>query len=466
MAAAVSKQGDIAKLKPTEARYRVSVENETDGGKKIGGLCLQVSPGGQKTFYYRYRFHGRAGECRVGVHDPTQFRLKEARALHSQLWHALAAGHDPALYLARQRHAEHRARAESCQHLFEEWIEHYAITESAKTRRRPSPRQVAKHKARWRLYCQSLQGFPFRDVERVQIVNLVDRVAKRGARGAGAPVEARHVLSIMRLMFHYAVNKGYIGSSPVASIEAGDTGASAGRVRERCLDTAELRRLWQAVDSAQAGREGLAASVFLSVHVATIIALLILTGQRVSEVSQMEWREVDFNDGTWTIPPERSKNRRAHIVHLSALAVDLLVAMKPVTGASQFVFESPQESKAGQPIRSDGVGKALARLQGIPATSNSPHDERAPLYGMERFTPHDLRRSAATAWGADLKIPPHIIEHMLNHTMPRLQQTYQRGEYLPERKAAFEAWGARVGSLIAQDPGGNVLVVSAHIRRS
>lgn len=457
VAEVITKQSDIAKLKPADSRYRVKVENETDEGKKLGGLCLQLSPGGQKAYYYRYRFQGKAAECRLGASSP-QFKLKDARGLHAELWHVLDKGRDPGLYLKLQRQAAQKADAETCQHLFEEWVAHYAETESPKTRRKPSASVVAKHKRRWGLYCDPLKAFPFRDVERVQVLNLVDKIAKRGSRGNGAAVEARHVLSLIRQMFHYAVNRGYMQASPAATINGGDAGVSNGEVRERSLKTHELRQLWAALDSAVAGREGLPSSVALSLQVASVVKLLILTGQRVSEVAQMQWRELDFNEGVWTIPGERSKNRRAHIVHLSPLAVDLIVAMKPFTGASPYVFESAV--KPGHAIRSDVVGKAIARLQGIPATKKQPSNEDAPLFGLDHFTPHDLRRSAATAWASDLNIFPHIVEHMLNHTLPRLQRTYQRGEYLPERREAFSAWGERVETLIASDPGSNVTAIT------
>lgn len=456
-ASTITKQGDIARLKPADTRYRVKVENETEDGKKLGGLCLQVSPGGQRAYYYRYRFQGKHMECRLGGASP-QFRLKDAQALHAELWHVADKGRDPGLYLKLQELAAQKAESETCQHLFEEWIEHYAATESPKTKRKPSPSVVAKHSRRWDLYCGKLKAFPFRDIERVQIVNLVDEIAKKGDRGNGAAVEARHVLSLIRQMFHYAVNKGYMQGSPAATIESGDTGASQGQIRERCLKTHELRRLWAALDAGVAGREGLPSSAALSLPVASVIKMLILTGQRVSEVAQMQWRELDLNDGVWTVPGGRSKNRRAHIVHLSPLAVDVIVAMKRYSQGSEYVFES--SVKAGHPIRSDVVGKAMARLQGVPATKNGKPNEQAPLYGMEHFTPHDLRRSAATAWASDLNVFPHIVEHMLNHTLPRLQRTYQRGEYLAERREAFNAWGERVAALIARDPGSNVTPIT------
>ena len=67
------------------------------------------------------------------------------------------------------------------------------------------------------------------------------------------------------------------------------------------------------------------------------------------------------------------------------------------------------------------------------------------MAGVKLFTVHDLRRSAATAWGEHLKINPHIIERMLNHQPAnKLVATYQRATYVEEQKTAWLAWDAKV----------------------
>ncbi len=65
----------------------------------------------------------------------------------------------------------------------------------------------------------------------------------------------------------------------------------------------------------------------------------------------------------------------------------------------------------------------------------------APLNELKPFTIHDLRRSAATAWGENLKVKPHVIEQMLNHQpLNKLIAIYQRATYAEEQKAAWLAW--------------------------
>jgi len=82
----------------------------------------------------------------------------------------------------------------------------------------------------------------------------------------------------------------------------------------------------------------------------------------------------------------------------------------------------------------------LAKLQGSKGTKTF-----MPLADLKPFTVHDLRRSAATAWGEHLKTAPHVIEKMLNHQpQNKLVATYQHASYQDEQKSAWVKWGVFV----------------------
>jgi integrase len=158
--------------------------------------------------------------------------------------------------------------------------------------------------------------------------------------------------------------------------------------------------------------------------------LLLLTAQRREEVSDMRWAELDLLNRTWTIPKERTKNGKQHLVHLSTQAVAIIEGLER---RGEFLFATT--GKAG--LR--GYGSAKARL-----------DKH-----MNPDTPwrvHDLRRTAASGMAA-LGFQPHIIERVLNHlsgAQGGLVSVYQRFEYLEERKRALEAWGSHVEGLITE----------------
>jgi len=163
------------------------------------------------------------------------------------------------------------------------------------------------------------------------------------------------------------------------------------------------------------------------------------------------------------------------MVYLSALAVEILRGLQSLSGASPFVFESMRQSRDGavvsQSLHPDTLSRTIYRLRGEESKPKGNSRDRkavaqadkepAPLANLAHFTVHDLRRSAATAWGEYLKTPPHIIERMLNHLPEdKLVATYQRAVYADEQRDAWEAWGALVEQQVARAPGNVISIVA------
>lgn len=145
--------------------------------------------------------------------------------------------------------------------------------------------------------------------------------------------------------------------------------------------------------------------------------------------------ELDLERGVWLLPSCRTKNRQAHTIYLSDLAVSLIKFLLTLTGQSLFVFDTGRDTKTGH-ILPDSLNRALDRLC---------KSDKTGLLELKAFTIHDLRRTAATAWGEYLKTDPHVIERMLNHLpMNKLIATYQRAIYAEEQKKAWIAWGRMV----------------------
>ncbi|CAK0739707.1 hypothetical protein CCP1ISM_1080001 [Azospirillaceae bacterium] len=141
----------------------------------------------------------------------------------------------------------------------------------------------------------------------------------------------------------------------------------------------------------------------------------------------MAWEEIDFDHALWTIPKERAKNGFAHEVPLCRPALDLLSDLQR-TGS--LVFSTTGEKAVS------GYSKAKTRL-----------DTRS---GVANWTFHDLRRTATTGM-AQLGVPPHIADKILNHKTGAIQgvaAVYNRHGYLEERRHALEAWAAHVGQLL------------------
>jgi integrase len=158
-----------------------------------------------------------------------------------------------------------------------------------------------------------------------------------------------------------------------------------------------------------------------------IVELLALTGQRREEVAQMTWDELALGQHIWTLPKSRTKNGKQHVVHLSAQATAVLDRV-PKNGP--FVF-----SILGRRPFHD-FSKAKRVLDRLSAVSH--------------WRVHDLRRTCVSGM-ARLGIAPHVADKILNHqtgTISGVAAVYQRHEFLAERQAALDLWGAHVAALI------------------
>src|SRR5262249_42360353 len=121
------------------------------------------------------------------------------------------------------------------------------------------------------------------------------------------PILANRVLSAVGKFFNWLVAEDVINVSPARGV------APPGKEnpRDRVLNDAEIAAVWQASEK-------------LSEPYAQFVQLLLLTGQRRTEVSAMTWAELDLDKAIWTLPSQRSKNGRQHVVGLSRQALDIL----------------------------------------------------------------------------------------------------------------------------------------------
>ncbi|MGH7226100.1 MAG: site-specific integrase, partial [Gemmataceae bacterium] len=200
------------------------------------------------------------------------------------------------------------------------------------------------------------------------------------------------------------------------------------KARDRVLTKDELKAVW-------------AASGELDSPFKQMVRLLILTLQRRGEVAGMRWCELSADRSLWTIPAERAKNGKAHIVHLSPQAQAILAEVHRID-ACPFVFSTTAKTPVS------GFSKAKNAL-----------DEKSKVTNW-RF--HDFRRTGVTGL-ADMGFPPHVCDRLLNHVTGSIQgvaAVYQRQEFLAERKTALDAW-AEYLLVVAElrQPGTNVVAL-------
>ncbi|MDN6298455.1 MAG: tyrosine-type recombinase/integrase [Halomonas sp.] len=434
----LSTEKQVIAFKPAEGKAKAR-EGVTNRG--VGGLALEARRDREaKAWLYRYRIGGQQKELQLGTYPA--MRLTEARQAHREAVKVVEQGLDP-----RKQRAAAKATnlaAWTMQDAFNHWIEHYQKEPVRNKKPPPTAKTVAKQRGRWRLHlAPRLADFYVRDVSRRLVIDVLEQASSK------AKEEARLSLTLLRQLLRYCQQREQIEVNPTDGLTPGDIGASAGAPRKRHLALPELRQLWEAIDDTRADTQGKAATAVLSVPVANAIKLLLLTGARRGEVAYMRWDEVKKD--VWTIPAERTKSRRQHQVHLCPLALDLLEEQRQLA-TGEHVFTSTQGT--GKAIHPDSLSSAVARLQG---RAGKTHDETAPLYPLDHFTTHDLRRTFATQATETLMADPLLVEMMLAHAPPKLMGTYNHATRWKPQVEVWKRWGETVASMVVQNPGSNVV---------
>jgi integrase len=381
----------IKSLKPQNVRYEVWEDN----GKGFG---VRVSPAGRKSFIYMYRFRGNSRRMTLGVYP--EISLADAHASHAKARQLLDKGKDPGT--VEQDKKEESQRSPSIRRLAEEYIDKYA-----KPRKRSwKEDERILHKdvvPRW-------GKRKARDLTRRDIIILLDEIVERGAS-----IQANRTLAVIRKMYSFAMGRGILDSSPCVAIPA----PSKENRRDRVLSEGEVKTFWKRLDTSK-----------MEKATALALKLQLITAQRKGEVAGGEWKDFDLKKGWWTIPAEKSKNGFPHRVPLSSLALKILNELKIMTGNSQWLFPSPRE---GQHIAETSVDHAV-RI-------NADH------FTIDHFTPHDLRRTAASMMTAS-GIQRLTVSKILNHVESGVTAVYDRHGYDKEKRQALETWERKLKTIL------------------
>ena len=265
-------------------------------------------------------------------------------------------------------------------------------------------------------------------IERADVIELVEGIVK-----AGSPVQANRVQALISMIFSFAIDAGLVKSNPCSRLRK----RGAENQETRVLSDSEIREFWhRAILPPVTRRVGLA------------LRLTLLTGCRSGEtagISRGELSDLNVSGGAgWLLPPERSKNGRAHYVPLSDLARStLLSAIELISDEEEFVFPSPIE--AGGPITGHSLTVAMRRMGGkIDGKAKKTWQADPP-------SPHDLRRTFATRLSA-LGTPKEDRDACLNHTRNDVgSKHYDQYERAAEKRKALGAWADQLQSIIAAE---------------
>jgi integrase len=354
------------------------------------GFGVKVTPTGRKVFVVLYRTVGTGSRLRkytIGTYG--RVTLNQARVTAQKVFAAKLDGRDLA---AEKKASRRRLVADRVDDLLEAFIaQHVSKNRSAAEVSRMLRREVGLAWAN-----RSIHEITKRDV--VEVVNAIEQ--------RGAPIAANKALKAIKTFFRWCVGRAVLNQSPADGVPL----PAREMARDRVLDDNELARIILAARQIGGPYGG-------------IVELLALTGQRREEVACCSWDEIDAVTRTWKLPSARTKNAKAHEVHLSEQAMAVLSRARK-TG--EFVF-----SRSG-----------TAHFQGFSLGKR----ELDQLSGVSGWRLHDLRRTCVSGM-ARLGIAPHVADKILNHqngAISGVAAVYQRHDFLAERKKALEMWGSHV----------------------
>lgn len=417
----------LRNLKPGEKPYI-----ETDEG----GLHLEVMPGGAKVWRLRYRIGGRGSKQeKVSLGEYPTYSLAEARTWRDDCKVLVGRGLSP---MALKRgdpipedtkpevkemaqaflqnwcwRAVEKAKAKEAEALAGDTVESFArhwyaeIAEPANSNPRNIKRVLEKD------VIPAIGSKQIADVTVSDVLAITDKIKARGADQMA--LQTRNVL---KRLFAYAIAREKATFNPAAAVEA--KFVATAKSRDVALTPDELGRLLRAIYQSSMKR-----SHKLALH------LLILCMVRKSELIEAKWEEIDFEKAEWSIPGERMKKDKPHLVPLPRQAVAMFEELKGLSSGSEWIF--PSRGDLHKPIAKSTLNVAVRTMD---------HD-------VQDFVIHDFRRTASTHLH-EAGFNSDWIEKALTHETKGIRGVYNRAQYMEQRKEMLQWWADFVNAQIEE----------------
>lgn len=403
-------------LKPRPSPYKL--RDNTDAK----GFGVQVSSGGTRSFFVTITHDGAQQFIGLGRYVPPRTvegirqpsNLTDARDLARQLRAVAADGADPREWLQqRDRPTGHGTLGD----LLDSYVTHLCDRPSARHARQTFDKDIRPF-----IDCT----LPANRITPAMVTGALARMVRRGAL-----VQANRTHSYLGAAFKFGMLadndpsapdqavRFYLERNPVTDVKRPHAGETEG---ERNLSADELVAFWRALDG----------DVGMLDDMKTALRLLIVTGQRVETVLLAPFAEFDLERAIWDVPPGRMKKKRAHVVPLHPLAIEI-VAEQRRRHRGEWLFPSPDGSG---PMNPNSVSRAVARFCG-----------RRPF---EKFVPRDLRRTWKSRAG-EIGIGKADRDRLQAHATGAdvSSKHYDRYDYLAEKQAAMQRWGDWLAALVA-----------------
>jgi integrase len=364
------------------------------------GLCLRVKPSGAKSWifsYYRPYTRQRAN-LSFGIY-PTS-TLAKARLERQQALELLSQQIDPQTHRNDQQQQQALAQNNTLAAVAKQWIDvkRSKITEAHAT---DSLRSLELH------LFPKLGNHPIHTLRARDVIHALKPIAAKGSHET-----VKRLCQRLNEIMVYAVNTGLLETNPLAGI--GKAFEAPAKVNMPTLKPERLPELMQSVANAS-----------IKLITRYLIEWQLHTMTRPSEAAGTRWDEIDFDKQLWTIPAERMKKRRAHVVPLSSQALRLLERIKPISCHREHVF--PADRNPRSHANQQTANMALKRMG----------------FGGE-LVAHGLRALASTTLN-EQGFDADVIEAALAHTDKNsVRAAYNRADYIKRRRVMMQWWSDHI----------------------
>ena len=396
----------VKKAKAKDKPYRL-----TDGG----GLYLWLTPAGGKLWRWGYVYQDKEKLMSFGKYPDVALAM--ARERHAEARKLLAANVDPMAQRKAEKIAVREASENSFASVAAHWLEHWQEGKS--------PRHVDSTRRRLNSNILPILGSrPTTEIEELDIVAMVKAIEKRGA-----PDIAKRTLQITGQIFGYARVHGHAKRNPARAIRPSDVLKATRTVNYARIDAKQLPDFLKKLE------------IYQGTHRTRLaMKLMALTFVRTSELICATWEEFDLEGARWDIPAARMKMRTPHIVPLSTQALEVLDALRTLSGESEWVF--PGEGKAKHMSNNTILkGLALMGYKGLMTghgfrglASTILHEQGYAHDHIETQLAHCQRNAVSAAYNHALYLKPRA--KMMQEWADFLEHTQRSAKVLPFKGTA------------------------------
>jgi integrase len=377
---------EVSQAKPKSKEYNLS-----DGQ----GLMLRVKPNGGKQWIFNYYrpFNNKRANISLGTFP--EITLAEARAKRAEARELLAKKIDPKEDRDKKAQLEAEANSNTFKYIA---MRFYEIK---KTSLNPTNAKKVWRSIELHLFPE-LGDIPISRLEAPKVINTLRPLADKSLE------TVKRLCQRINEIMIYAVNTGIITSNPLAGISKAFSAPA--KKHYPTIPPSELPEFMTALSRAN-----------IKLTTRCLIEWQLHTMVRPSEAAGTRWDEINLEAGLWTIPAERMKKQRVHIVPLTPQALALLEFIKPISSRSDYVF--PSDRNYRKPACKSSANMAIKRMG---------------YHG--KLVSHGLRSIASTALN-EQGFDYDVIESCLAHVdKDEVRAAYNRTDYLERRKKIMSWW--------------------------